>query len=204
MPGERSLLRLLASAVPGVVRWGEGVLAAPGRSVTLPVCDADREGAQTWVRGGVGAASTLYWCAKNASNAYAWVNPRDAAALTSGVVAPARLGSGTSGPSTFLRGDSAWVVPASPLIVGSPYSGTWDPPSVAAGAQTNTTISYPGAVTTDLCLCSHNQHGTTNLQLTCHVAAADSVRVVMSNANAAGSVDLASGTLTVTVMRNPS
>ncbi|MBA3575332.1 MAG: hypothetical protein H0W37_10320 [Pseudonocardiales bacterium] len=77
MPGERSLLRLLASAVPGVVRWAEGVLAAPGRSVTLPVCDADREGAQTWVRGGVGASSTLYWCAKNAADVYAWVNPQD-------------------------------------------------------------------------------------------------------------------------------
>ncbi len=172
MPSERSLLRLLASAVPGVVRWGEGVLAAPGRSVTLPVCTADREGAQTWVRGGAGAASTLHWCAKNVSNAYAWVSlPRGA---------------------------------ATPVIVGSPYSGTWDPASVSGGSQVNTTITYAGAVTTDLCLCSHNQQGATNLQLTCHVAAADSVRVVMSNANSAGSIDIASGTLTVTVTRNPS
>lgn len=76
-------------------------------------------------------------------------------------------------------------------------TATWDPPSVAAAAQTTTTITVPGArlgmnVTPSFSL------DLQAMQLTGYVSASDTVTVVLRNGTGAA-IDLASGTLKVRV-----
>jgi hypothetical protein len=84
-----------------------------------------------------------------------------------------------------------------PLIEGS---ATWNPPSLAAGAQQTTTVTATGAA---LGYFADNVSFSLDLQgatLTAYVSAADTVTVVHRNGTA-GAVDLGSGTLRVRVRK---
>lgn len=97
-----------------------------------------------------------------------------------------------------------------PLIIGggrtiTKYFGataTWDPPSVAAGAQTTTTVAMAGVL---LAAFNTVQVGFNKdlqgMQLTGYVSADAVVTVVLRNGTA-GAIDLASGSLTVGVLRH--
>lgn len=80
-----------------------------------------------------------------------------------------------------------------------PASKTWDPPSVAAGAQTTTTLTaITGVVLGDRVTAVGFDKDLQGMQLTGYVSAAETVTVVLRNGTA-GAIDLASGTLTVVV-----
>jgi len=80
-------------------------------------------------------------------------------------------------------------------------SKTWDPASLADGASDSTTITVTGAAITDRCLQSaHTAFGANNIQVTTFVQAANTVRVVVTN-HSGGVLDIASGTLYVTVVK---
>lgn len=85
------------------------------------------------------------------------------------------------------------VEPAVPLT----GSATWDPASVAAGAQTTTTVTVPGAALGDVVGVSFSLD-LQGMQLTGYVSAADNVTAVLRNGTA-GAIDLASGTLRASV-----
>lgn len=74
-----------------------------------------------------------------------------------------------------------------------------DFPSVAAGAQTTTTVTLTGAALGDMVLLSFSLD-LQGMQLTGYVSAANTVTVVLRNGTA-GALDLASGTLTVRVWK---
>lgn len=79
-------------------------------------------------------------------------------------------------------------------------SATWDPASVAAGAQSAaTTITVTGAVAGDRVIAWHtaNQLGG---KLVAWVSAADTVSVAVHNPTA-GAIDIATGTLSVRVVK---
>jgi len=76
-------------------------------------------------------------------------------------------------------------------------SKTYDPPSIAAGAQTTTDVTVTGAVLTGFARASFSlDQG--NLHINAYVRTANSVRVTFVN-NTGGAIDLASGTLNVRV-----
>lgn len=77
-------------------------------------------------------------------------------------------------------------------------SGTWDPPNLAAGANTTTTITVNGARAGDLVRVSLSTLTTQVMTLTGVVSANDTVQVVLANLSG-GAIDLASGTLRVVV-----
>ncbi len=81
-------------------------------------------------------------------------------------------------------------------VVGT---ATWDPPSVAAGAQTTTTVSVPGASVGDTVTVSFSAD-LQGMQLTGYVSATDTVTVVLRNGTG-GSIDLGSGTLRADVWK---
>lgn len=83
---------------------------------------------------------------------------------------------------------------AFPVFSGSK---TWDPPSVANGASTTTTVSVVGAVVGSASTASFSL-SLSGLTLSSYVSAADIVTVVLSNLTG-GAVDLASGTLAAKV-----
>jgi hypothetical protein len=80
------------------------------------------------------------------------------------------------------------------LLAGS---ATFNPPSVAAGAETTTTVTVTGAALGDFARASFSldQAG---MVLSAYVSSANTVTVVFRN-NTAGAIDLASGTLRVRV-----
>lgn len=81
-----------------------------------------------------------------------------------------------------------------------PIAGlTYNPPSIAAGASTTTTIAAPGAVLGDHVLPSFSL-SLAGLVLTGYVSAADTVTAVLMNPTGAA-VDLASGTLRVKLLK---
>jgi hypothetical protein len=75
-------------------------------------------------------------------------------------------------------------------------SKTFDPPSVASGASTTTTVTYTGAAVGDQFVAAFS-NSLSGLVLTAYVSAANTVTTVFFNPTG-GAVDLASGTLTVT------
>ncbi len=87
------------------------------------------------------------------------------------------------------------VIGAAGQAISTHRSGTaiWNPPTVAAGAQTTTTVAVIGAAIGDTVTVGFSQdlQGT---QLTAYVSAPGVVTVVLRNGTA-GAIDLASGTL---------
>ncbi len=80
-------------------------------------------------------------------------------------------------------------------------STTWDPASIADGDDLSTTLTVTGAAVGDPCFAGLTTLTTQDVQITAHVSAANTVKVVLLNRNGAA-VDLASGTLKVTVFQN--
>ena len=76
-------------------------------------------------------------------------------------------------------------------------SATYDPPSIASGAQSTTTVTVTGAAVGDHVTMTFSQ-SLGGLVLTGYVSAANTVTAVFANLTG-GAVDLASGTLTATV-----
>lgn len=80
-------------------------------------------------------------------------------------------------------------------------SKTWDPGSLANGAQTSTTVTVTGAVAGDMVLASLTTlDGTYKLILSAYVSAADTVTVLLANSSG-GTLDCPSGTLKVLVFQ---
>lgn len=79
-------------------------------------------------------------------------------------------------------------------------SATWDPPSLADGAQQSTTVTVTGAVVGDMVHNPTFSNALSGTQLWGEVTAADTVTVYHRN-DTGGVVDLASGTLRVRVLR---
>lgn len=79
-----------------------------------------------------------------------------------------------------------------------PFEGTktWDPASVADGAQTSTTVTVTGAALGDTVTCAFSQAVPAGCILSAQVTATDTVTVTLVN-HSGGAVDLASGTLRV-------
>lgn len=76
-------------------------------------------------------------------------------------------------------------------------SKTFDPPSIAAGGQTSTTVPVTGAIVGRFAVASFSLD-TLLVELAAAVTAADTVTVLFKNGTA-GAIDLASGTLAVRV-----
>lgn len=77
-------------------------------------------------------------------------------------------------------------------------STIFDPGSIAAGAETATDVTVPGAKLGDFAFASFSLD-VTDLVVDANVTAADTVSVVLAN-NTGGAVDLGSGTLRVKVV----
>lgn len=77
-------------------------------------------------------------------------------------------------------------------------AATWDPPSLAAGAQQTTGVTATGAALGDFALCAFSLDLQATVMLA-YVSAANTVTVVHRNGTA-GAIDLASGTLRVLVL----
>ena len=87
------------------------------------------------------------------------------------------------------------------LAVGQAQTqATWDPASLAAGSSVTTTITVAGAALGDFVLASFSL-SLQGLFLTAYVSAANTVTVVLGNLTGAA-VDLASGTLSVLVLKS--
>lgn len=76
-------------------------------------------------------------------------------------------------------------------------SATWDPGSVATGGSASTTVSVTGAALGHFVQAAFSLD-LQGLTLTAYVSSANTVTAVLAN-NTAGAVDLASGTLSVSV-----
>lgn len=95
-------------------------------------------------------------------------------------------------------------VPATALdgnVVGIDLSGsgTYDPPSLADGAGITTTVTVAGAVLGDFALASFSLD-LTGITVTAYVSSANTVSVRFQN-ESGGTVDLASGTLRIKVIK---
>jgi hypothetical protein len=77
-------------------------------------------------------------------------------------------------------------------------STTWDPPSIASGAATSTTVTVTGAAAGDVALASLDNSSVTGLVLTATVTAANTVTVTLANLSGS-TVDLANSGLRVEV-----
>lgn len=92
-------------------------------------------------------------------------------------------------------------------VIGAPVAkhlsatATYDPPSVAAGSQTSTTITVTGAAVGDTASCGHTTITADLWQISCYVSAADTVRVVLKN-HSGGAIDASSGTLRADVWKH--
>lgn len=78
-------------------------------------------------------------------------------------------------------------------------SKTYNPPSIANGAQATTTVTVQGAVLGDFCLAPSFSADTQGLVLSGQVTAADTVTVTLRNDTGAP-IDLSSGTLAAAVL----
>jgi hypothetical protein len=80
------------------------------------------------------------------------------------------------------------------------YATTWNPSAIAALDYEALSIAVPGAAIGDFVDVSLSSILTNDMQLTGHVSAADTVRVILFNPTS-GSINLASGDLTVLVYK---
>lgn len=78
-------------------------------------------------------------------------------------------------------------------------SATWNPGSIAGGAEEAATVTVTGAALGDYAVASFSLD-VTDLVLDAQVTAADTVTCVLAN-NTGGAIDLASGTVYVRVFR---
>lgn len=84
-------------------------------------------------------------------------------------------------------------------VIGTFYgSATWDPASIAAGAEAATDITVTGVALGDIVLGASVGVDVTDLVLDAQVTAANTVTAVLAN-NTGGAVDLASSTVRVLV-----
>lgn len=79
-------------------------------------------------------------------------------------------------------------------------TATWDPPNVAAGAQTTASLTVTGAALGDTVVVSFDKD-LQAMRLSGYVSAANTVSVVLANGTA-GAIDLASGTLRADVWQH--
>lgn len=87
------------------------------------------------------------------------------------------------------------------LAVGqAKATATWNPASVAAGSKVSTTVTVSGAALGDFAIASFSLD-IEELTMTANVSAANTVEVVLANLTGAA-VDLASGTLSVLVLKS--
>lgn len=77
------------------------------------------------------------------------------------------------------------------------YSGTWNPPAVASGGSTTTTVNVPGVTTSWVRATANLSTATAGWAVTAAVTAADQVTVTLTN-NTGAPGDLGSGALSVT------
>lgn len=87
-----------------------------------------------------------------------------------------------------------------PILKHMSTTATWNPVDLAAAAQTSTTVALVGAALGDEVTCSFNLD-LQLLQLTGYVSATDVVTCVLRNGTA-GNINLASGTLRVSVWKH--
>lgn len=90
----------------------------------------------------------------------------------------------------------AVILTVFPLVVLR-GSKTFDPPSIAGGAQTSTTVAVTGAIVGRFVVASFSLD-TLLIELAASVTAPDTVTVLFKNGTA-GAIDLASGNLSVAV-----
>lgn len=79
-------------------------------------------------------------------------------------------------------------------------STTWNPGSIASNAVSAVNVSVPGAVAGDTCSASFDQIGANNVMISAHVSAANTVRIMLLNREAAA-VGLPAGTVRVKVFK---
>lgn len=96
---------------------------------------------------------------------------------------------------TQSEGDAAYVQLAN-VLTGS---ATYDPPSLASGAEASTTVTVTGAALGDFAIASFSL-STQAIKLTAQVTAANTVTVNFHN-QTGGTIDLASGTLRARVWK---
>lgn len=83
------------------------------------------------------------------------------------------------------------------------WSVTWNPASIAAGSYEAVSVTVPSAEVNDFVVASLDTMLTNSMQLTAHVSADDTVKVVLFNPTA-GAINLASGTLQLLVFKSRS
>lgn len=80
-------------------------------------------------------------------------------------------------------------------------TAVWNPPDMATdGAIASTTITVTGAALGDFSVATFSGIGAQNITISANVQATDTVRVILTN-RTGGDVDLASGTLSVIVLK---
>lgn len=87
-----------------------------------------------------------------------------------------------------------------PVLKHLSTTATWNPGNLIAGAQTSVATTLTGAALGDEVTCSFSLD-LQLLQLTGHVSSANTVTVVLRNGTG-GAIDLASGTLRVSVFQH--
>lgn len=87
-----------------------------------------------------------------------------------------------------------------PILKHLSTTATWNPGNLAAGAQTSTAVTLTGAALGDEVTCSFSLD-LQLLQLTGYVSSANTVTSLLVN-NSAGAIDLASGTIRVSIWQH--
>jgi hypothetical protein len=114
-----------------------------------------------------------------------------------GNIAPAAATTSISAVSDLQEYGNSWDTSFRQSLSASK---TWNPPSIAAGAMTLTTVTVPGAAAGDPASASHTQLGANFIVISAHVQSADLVTVILLNTTGSAK-NLASGTLRASVFK---
>mgnify|MGYP005844760539 CR=1 FL=1 len=178
------------TSLPGTCTVGQAFFktdAAAGQNIYL--CTA----ANTWTQVQGGGGSGAVWGQitgllsdqtdlQNALNGKAATSHAHAGSdITSGLVAPARLGSGTPNSTTYLRGDGTWASIASAGNYGQSFSN-----------QTSVVLAH-GAGSTNVIVSCYDSSDTEIIPQAVTVTSADSVTVTFSSATSGRCVVNSSG-----------
>lgn len=139
----------------------------------------------SFLKGGELALATTVSTSSN--RRYIWVPASTLTADDLAIVRPNDVSSTTPG---------RWLLVGTPMLVGS---ATFDPPNLADGAGTTTTVAVVGAVLGDMAVASFSLD-LQGIIVTAYVSAADVVSVRFQN-ETGGALDLASGTLRALVLK---